>query len=142
MHEIPCPNGSRLGPVDRASALGLLQDFLEFDGSEEAWARYDKVTAKELFCKAGVSSNLYDEFLEPMLLVLPMCPGEDCSAAAALSCFQYFALEHQACRPGAPGDFDVRWLRGSASDLIFSPWQHDIEAKGGRVLEGKFVSSL
>lgn len=30
-----------------------------------------------------------------MLLVLPMCPGEDCSAAAALSCFQYFALEHQ-----------------------------------------------
>lgn len=50
----------------------------------------------KLFREAGVSQRLYDEFLEPMLLVLPMCPGEDCSAAAALSCFQYFALEHQA----------------------------------------------
>lgn len=50
----------------------------------------------QLFREAGVSQRLYDEFLEPMLLVLPMCPGEDCSAAAALSCFQYFALEHQA----------------------------------------------
>lgn len=49
----------------------------------------------QLFRNAGVSQRLYNEFLEPMLLVLPMCPGEDCSAAAALSCFQYFALEHQ-----------------------------------------------
>lgn len=49
----------------------------------------------QLFRNAGVSQRLYDGFLEPMLLVLPMCPGEDCSAAAALSCFQYFALEHQ-----------------------------------------------
>lgn len=52
---------------------------------------------EKLFRNAGVSQRLYDEFLEPMLLVLPMCPGEDCSAAAALSCFQYFALEHQVC---------------------------------------------
>lgn len=50
---------------------------------------------QQLFRSAGISQRLYDEFLEPMLLVLPMCPGEDCSAAAALSCFQYFALEHQ-----------------------------------------------
>ncbi|CAM9900226.1 unnamed protein product, partial [Hapterophycus canaliculatus] len=70
-----------------------------------------------------------------MLLVLPMCPGEDCSAAAALSCFQYFALEHQ-------GDFDVRWLRGSASDLIFAPWLDAIETDGGRVLGGKRVSTI
>jgi hypothetical protein len=31
-----------------------------------------------------------------MMLVLPMAPGEDISAAAALSCFSFFALEHQA----------------------------------------------
>ncbi|CAN0102086.1 unnamed protein product [Ectocarpus sp. 12 AP-2014] len=120
---------------DRASALGLMKAFLDFDGSEEAWRRYDKITARELFRNAGVSQRLYDEFLEPMLLVLPMCPGEDCSAAAALSCFQYFALEHQ-------GDFDVRWLRGSASDLIFAPWLRAIERDGGKVIGGKRVSTI
>lgn len=40
------------------------------------------------------------------------------------------------------GDFDVRWLRGSASELIFSPWQRAIERDGGRVLGGKRVSSI
>lgn len=58
---------------------------------------YETVCFEQLFRNAGVSQRLYDDFLEPMLLVLPMCPGEDCSAAAALSCFQYFALEHQVC---------------------------------------------
>eukprot|EP00903_Cladosiphon_okamuranus_P014865 g13764.t2 len=129
------PMFSRLGLPDRASALGLVRAFLDFDGSEEAWRRYDKITARELFRRAGISQRLYDEFLEPMLLVLPMCPGEDCSAAAALSCFQYFALEHQ-------GDFDVRWLRGSASDLIFAPWLSAIERDGGTVSGGKRVSTI
>lgn len=40
------------------------------------------------------------------------------------------------------GDFDVRWLRGSASDLIFAPWLSAIEGDGGRVLGGKRVSTI
>lgn len=40
--------GSRLGLPDRASALGLTKAFLDFDGSEEAWRRYDKITAREV----------------------------------------------------------------------------------------------
>lgn len=40
------------------------------------------------------------------------------------------------------GDFDVRWLRGSASDLIFAPWLSAIEKDGGRVLGGKRVSTI
>eukprot|EP00904_Undaria_pinnatifida_P006579 jgi/Undpi1/3050/HiC_scaffold_15.g06426.m1 len=132
---LPAPLGPALYPQFRLSALGLTKAFLDFDGSDVAWRRYDKITARELFRSAGVSQRLYDEFLEPMLLVLPMCPGEDCSAAAALSCFQYFALEHQ-------GDFDVRWLRGSASDLIFAPWLRAIEEDGGQVLGGKRVSTI
>ena len=39
---------SRLGLPDRASALGLVRAFLDFDGSEEAWRRYDKITAREV----------------------------------------------------------------------------------------------
>ena len=46
------------------------------------------------------------------MLVLPMAPGEEVSAAAALSLLQYFALEHQA-------DFDVRWLKGSLTAKVF-----------------------
>lgn len=38
---------SRLGLLDRASALGLTKAFLDFDGSEESWRRYDKITARE-----------------------------------------------------------------------------------------------
>lgn len=46
-----CPNlrhFSRLGLRDRLSALGLTKAFLDFDGSEEAWRRYDKITAREV----------------------------------------------------------------------------------------------
>lgn len=40
------------------------------------------------------------------------------------------------------GDFDVRWLRGSASDLIFAPWLRAIERDGGKVIGGKRVSTI
>lgn len=40
------------------------------------------------------------------------------------------------------GDFDVRWLRGSASELIFAPWLRAIQRDGGRVLGGKRVSNI
>lgn len=36
----------------------------------------------------------------------------------------------------------MRWLRGSASDLIFAPWLRSIERDGGRVLGGKRVSNI
>lgn len=36
----------------------------------------------------------------------------------------------------------MRWLRGSASDLIFAPWLSAIERDGGRVLGGKRVSTI
>lgn len=38
---------SRIGLLDRASALGLTKAFLDFDGSDEAWRRYDKITARQ-----------------------------------------------------------------------------------------------
>lgn len=36
----------------------------------------------------------------------------------------------------------MRWLRGSASDLIFAPWLNAIEKNGGSVLGGKRVSTI
>lgn len=46
---------SRLGLPDRASALGLTRAFLDFDGSEESWRRYDKITAREVRCLSGIT---------------------------------------------------------------------------------------
>ena len=40
------------------------------------------------------------------------------------------------------GDFDVRWLRGSASELIFAPWSRAIQSAGGSILGGKRVSTI
>ena len=139
---LPTPLGSavypkfgRLSLADRASAIGLLYEFVDFDGSPEAWERYDGMSARDLYARAGVSRSLYDEFLEPMNLVLPMAPGEEVSAAAALSLLQFFALEHQA-------DFDVRWLKGSLTETIFKRWVERLEGAGAQVLRGKRVNGV
>ena len=68
-----------------------------------------------------------------MLLVLPMAPGYDISAAAALSCFDFFALAHQS-------DFDVRWLKAGATDCIFEPWR--ASPSRGVVAAGKRVEAV
>lgn len=166
---LPAPLGTALWPTfntislaDQLTAGTLLPAFFDFDGSDAAWRRWDGMTARELF--RGLSPRLYEEFIEPMLLVLPMCPGEDCSAAAvrappaplssararaltttrlrapalpvlhtqALSLFSFFALEHQP-------DFDVRWLRASASASIFRPWAEQLAAASGRSAGGPIL---
>ena len=87
-------------------------------------ARYDDVTAEELFvARGGCGSALYEDMVSPLLHVLPMGPGYDISAAAALSCFHVFALQSR-------GAFDVRWGRGGLTPSIFLPWQTQLEARG------------
>ncbi|GAB0491904.1 hypothetical protein MMPV_003160 [Pyropia vietnamensis] len=123
---------AKLGLAARASAVRLLPAWADFgDGgapvgapaSASGWARWDRLSARSLFVNAGVSEDLYTHFLLPLLLVLPMGPGERISAAAALSCFSYFALRRQ-------GDFDVRWLRGGSGALLFGPWRTRLRQLG------------
>ena len=120
---------------DRLSALPLLYAVIDFDNSQEAWQRYDKVTARELFKQFGVSRRLYQEAFEPMLLVGLFAPGEQCSAAAALGMLYYFILAHQP-------NFDVVWCRGTVGEKIFKPWIESIEKAGGKVLTNKRVSDI
>ena len=120
---------SQLTWIDRISALNLLSIWANFDPSKvSSWDQYDDTSADTLFRgSAKISDTLYSELVEPLLAVLPMCPGYDCSAAAALSCFHAFAL----CRKGA---FDVRWCRGTITDKIFTPWiqiLHEQATKNG-----------
>ena len=129
------PRFQRLPLIDRLSALPLLYALIDFDNSQEAWQRYDKVTARELFKQFGVSQRLYRESFEPMLLVGLFAPGEQCSAAAALGMLYYFILAHQP-------DFDVVWCRGTVAEMIFRPWVQQIEKFGGQVLTNKRVTDM
>ncbi len=139
---LPTPLGTfiytqfkRLPLIDRLSALPLLYAVIDFDNSDEAWRRYDKVTARELFRQFGVSMRLYQDSFDPMLLVGLFAPGEQCSAAAALGMLYYFILAHQP-------DFDVVWCRGTVGKMIFQPWIEQITAMGGKVLTNKRVTDF
>jgi uncharacterized protein with NAD-binding domain and iron-sulfur cluster len=139
---LPTPLGTfiytrfkRLPLVDRLSALPLLYALIDFDNSDEAWRRYDNMTARELFKQYGVSERLYKESFEPMLLVGLFAPGEQCSAAAALGMLYYFILAHQP-------DFDVRWCRGTVGEMIFRPWVAQIEKAGGKILANHRVTDV
>ena len=139
---LPTPLGTfvytqfkRLPLIDRLSALPLLYALVDFDNSDEAWKRYDNMTARELFKQYGVSERLYKESFEPMLLVGLFAPGEQCSAAAALGMLYYFILAHQP-------DFDVRWCRGTVGETIFRPWVEQIEKAGGRILANHRVTDV
>ena len=129
------PQFYRLPLLDRLSALPLMAAVVDFDNSHEAWLRYDKISARELFREYGVSERLYRESFEPMLLVGLFAPGEQCSAAAALGMLYYFILAHQP-------DFDVVWCRGTVGEMIFQPWIAKIEELGGKVLTNKRVTDI
>ncbi|WP_422387043.1 hydroxysqualene dehydroxylase [Anabaena sphaerica] len=139
---LPTPLGTfiytqfqRLPLVDRLSALPLLYSLIDFDNSDEAWRRYDSITARELFKTFGVSARLYKEAFEPMLLVGLFAPGEQCSAAATLGMLYYFVLAHQP-------DFDVVWCRGTVGEKIFRPWVEKIEKLGVKVLAKHRVTDV
>lgn len=129
------PQFQRLPLIDRLSALPLLYSLIDFDNSDQAWKRYDYLTARELFKTFGVSARLYKEAFEPMLLVGLFAPGEQCSAAATLGMLYYFILAHQP-------DFDVVWCRGTVGEKIFRPWVQQIEKLGARVLSKHKVTDV
>ncbi|MTJ52311.1 FAD-dependent oxidoreductase [Anabaena sp. UHCC 0253] len=129
------PQFQRLPLIDRLSALPLLYSLIDFDNSDQAWKRYDYITARELFKTFGVSARLYKEAFEPMLLVGLFAPGEQCSAAATLGMLYYFILAHQP-------DFDVVWCRGTVGEKIFRPWVQQIEKLGARVLSKHKVTDV
>ncbi|HEY9824265.1 MAG TPA: FAD-dependent oxidoreductase [Stenomitos sp.] len=129
------PQFPRLPFWDRLTAFPLIQAVLDFDNSDEAWRRYDGMTARELFRQYGASERLYKDAFEPMLLVGLFAPGEQCSAAAALGMLYYFILAHQ-------NDFDVVWCRGTVGEMIFQPWCDRIEAAGGKILTQRRVTDV
>ena len=123
--------GNPLKTVDRLSGIGALGVWADFEQEDpKSWDRYDNISAENLFRSiSGVTPALYNELVSPLLHVLPMTPGYDCSAAAALSCLHVFALQTR-------GAFDVRWCRGSITEKIFNPWSQQLQEKGNVQFRG------
>lgn len=131
-NEMPLPTGlgqafftrfQNLSPIDLASAAPLVAAFSDFDNSPEAWARWDKVSFRDMCRQLLVTERMYKEAFEPMILTGLFAPGEQCSAAAAMGMAYFFVLAHQ-------NSFDVRWCKGSVAQKLFAPWVAQLEASG------------
>jgi uncharacterized protein with NAD-binding domain and iron-sulfur cluster len=130
-------DSSPLSLLDRLSAIGLLGIWADFEPENaDSWKRYDGMSAEQLFLSvAGVTPTLYRELVTPLLHVLPMTPGYDCSAAAALSCFHVFALQSK-------GAFDVRWCRANLAETIFDPWAERLLENNVEIRRNSKVTSI
>lgn len=76
--------------ADRATMVPLLYAVLDYDSDPETYARYDRMSALELFQRFGVSKPLYEQFLKPLLLVGLFAPPEQLSAADMLATFYFY----------------------------------------------------
>jgi len=144
--ELPSPLGQvlasfsrfkRLPLQDRLSITGLLLAMIDFTRDEKTFEAYDRMTAHELFLRAGLSRRLVDDFLRPTLLVGLFKPPEELSAAVTMELLYFYALAHQT-------SFDVRWLRkGSVGETLMRPIVERLKAENGlEVRGGTFVEGL
>jgi len=161
-----------LSLLDRASVLPIVAAAADVRSSPERYSALDKMTARELFKRIGVTEAVYRDFLEPTLLVALFAPPEQLSAAETLNALYYYALKTQSSFvrrgffffvsalifflslpfslrlslspriPFPPLQQDVRWCRGSISERIFAPLADRIRAGGGRILGGTAVERV
>eukprot|EP01023_Acetabularia_acetabulum_P049350 TRINITY_DN5265_c0_g1_i2.p1 TRINITY_DN5265_c0_g1~~TRINITY_DN5265_c0_g1_i2.p1 ORF type:complete len:546 (-),score=110.46 TRINITY_DN5265_c0_g1_i2:337-1974(-) len=117
---------------DRITMFPMMISILDVTSTQDTYDVYDKMSAKELFDKMGMSKRLYDEFILPLLLVGLFAPPEELSAASVIETFYFYTLAHQA-------DFDVKWCRGSIAELIFEPLKKKIIEYGGKISGGQLV---
>ena len=85
-----------LSLLDRASVLPIVAAAADVRSSPERYAALDKMTARELFKRIGVTEAVYRDFLEPTLLVALFAPPEELSAAETLNALYYYALKTQS----------------------------------------------
>ena len=65
-----------LSPFELATAAPLVAAFSEFDGSPDAWRKFDTLSFRDLCTKLGVSRKLYDDDQNRLIL-------QGCSTSAS-----------------------------------------------------------
>jgi len=118
------PTFKEISVRDRLSLWRLIYSVIDYQSDYE---KYDKMSVHQLFTENGVSPELYETLIRPLLLAMLFAPPEELSAAAIIGTFLFLAMGHQ-------DDFDVKWCKGPVSEVIFGPLVCDIEANGGKVM--------
>lgn len=110
------PLFERIPLADRASMVGLLLATIDCLGNDvSVQAKYDRMSAHDLFIRFGLSERLVEDFIKPTLLVGLFKPPEELSALVVMELLYYYALAHQ-------DSFDVRWIKnGTVSDSLIAP---------------------
>jgi uncharacterized protein with NAD-binding domain and iron-sulfur cluster len=121
--------------LERMTMLPFLATLADYTSSEEAFIKYDRMSAYELFRSCGVSERMYKEFLRPTLLVGLFAPPEELSAAVVLETLYFYALAHQ-------NDFDVCWCKGTIADKMFQPLIKLIKDAGGDIVGNAIVEGV
>ncbi|OWM80442.1 hypothetical protein CDL15_Pgr019722 [Punica granatum] len=93
---------------------------IDFDNTDNAWRKYDPITARELFRQSGCSERLYENVFAPLLQVGLFAPPEQCSSAAALAMLYYLVLAHQSpyCAALHTGDEFLKVLNLAGVDVL------------------------
>ncbi|XP_051132488.1 uncharacterized protein LOC127252375 [Andrographis paniculata] len=140
--QLPTPFGTllntkfaRLPSIDRLTSLPLMAALIDFDNTDDAWRKYDSITAREICKQFGCSDQLFQDIFDPLLQVGLFAPSEQCSAAAALGMLYYYVLANQK-------NFDFVLCRGLVREKIFQPWIETMRSRGCRFLEGRKVTEL
>eukprot|EP00977_Amphora_coffeiformis_P014413 scaffold4027_cov144-Amphora_coffeaeformis.AAC.1 len=125
------PLFERIPLADRASMIGLLVATIDcLGGDESVQAKYDRMTAHELFVRFGLSPRLVEDFIKPTLLVGLFKPPEELSALVVMELLYYYALAHT-------DSFDVRWIKnGTVSDSLVLPLAENLVEKYGLKVKG------
>merc|ERR1719310_2348177 len=109
---------------------------IDFTRDEKTFEAYDRMTAHELFLRAGLTKRLVDDFLRPTLLVGLFKPPEELSAAVTMELLYFYALAHQT-------SFDVRWLaRGTVQTTLLKPLADRLVEMGVTIKPRTFVTEL
>lgn len=120
------------------SALPLfprLLDALSISPSDDSTGGLDDMSAEQLFLEAGLSPDLYDAFLRPVLQALLFRPPSELSAFVTLRVLWCYVFKTQR-------SFDVRWPRRPLADLLLKPLVAEIERLGGCVEAGTRLADI
>lgn len=115
--------------------MPILLDALTVAPSDESCGGLDDLTAEEVLLGRGMSRELYDAFVRPVLQALLFRPPAELSALVTLRVLWCYVFKQQA-------SFDVRWFRGPLDDLLTRPLVAEIERLGGTVEAGMRLKDL
>jgi uncharacterized protein with NAD-binding domain and iron-sulfur cluster len=126
---------NKISFADRLTIIPWLYDVINIAKDQSTYEQYDRMTAREMFKRAGVSDAAYNYFLKPTLAVGLFAPPEELSAAVTLELLCFYALNSQNA-------FDVKWCKGPVTRKIFTPLVNRIGNQGG-IIQGKtFVTKV